>query len=152
LISAGSLHTRHGNPTHATALLGEAIDHWSQAGNWTQQWITIRHVIDLFVRLGIHEQAAVLYSALTESTTATTAYGADAARLRCHGETLRTELGSKRYSAAVERGVSSTDDDAIHLARDALSRCGKVLDTEALERRTVSRIATAASMTGRGSA
>ena len=107
LISAGSLHTRHGNPTHAAALLAEAIDHWSQAGNWTQQWITIRHVIDLLVRLAVHEQAAVLFGALTESTTATTAYGPDADRLRSHADTLRTQLGPQRYSAAVERGVAS---------------------------------------------
>jgi hypothetical protein len=98
-------------------LLGEAIDHWSQAGNWTQQWITIRHVIDLLVRLGVHEDAAVLYGALTESTTATKAYGPDATRLRSHADTLRTELGAQRYSAAVERGVASRDDEVIQIAR-----------------------------------
>jgi predicted ATPase/DNA-binding SARP family transcriptional activator len=117
LISAGSLHTRHGDSTHAAVLLGEAIDHWSQAGNWTQQWITIRHVIDLLVRLGVHEDAAVLYGALTESTTATKAYGPDATRLRSHADTLRTELGAQRYSAAVERGVASRDDEVIQIAR-----------------------------------
>jgi predicted ATPase/DNA-binding SARP family transcriptional activator len=128
LISAGSLHTRHGNPTRAAALLGEAIDHWSQAGNWTQQWITIRHVIDLLVRLGVQEPAAILYGALAGSTTATTAYGADAARLRCHSDTLRTELGAKRYIVAVERGAASTDDDAIHLARAEINRVLTTLD------------------------
>jgi hypothetical protein len=122
LISAGSLHTRHGNPTHAATLLAEAIDHWSQAGNWTQQWITIRHVIDLLIRLAVHEQAAVLYGALAESTTATRAYGPDADRLRSHADTLRTQLGPQRYSAAVERGVASTDDDVIHLARAEINR------------------------------
>ncbi|MFD1534871.1 hypothetical protein [Pseudonocardia aurantiaca] len=122
LISIGSLHTRHGDPARAAAFLREAIDHWSQAGNWTQQWITIRHVIDLLVRLGAHEQPAVLYGALTESTTATAAYGSDAARLRSHADTLRTQLGAQRYSVAVERGAASADDEIIHLARAELDR------------------------------
>jgi hypothetical protein len=122
LIAASSLHIRHGDPRHAAALLGETIDHWSQAGNWTQQWITIRQVIDLLVRLGAHEQAAVLYGALTESTTATTAYGPDAARLRSHADTLRTDLGEQRYSTAVERGVASNDDEVIQLARTEIDR------------------------------
>lgn len=122
LIAASSLHIRHGDPRHAAALLGETIDHWSLAGNWTQQWITIRQVIDLLVRLGAHEQAAVLYGALTESTTATTAYGPDAARLRSHADTLRTELGAQRYSTAVERGVASNDDEVIQLARAEIDR------------------------------
>ena len=86
LTSNGSLNTRHGDPARAAALLGEAIDHWSQTGDWTLQWITIRHVIDLLVRLGAHEPAAMLYGALTDSATATTAYGPDAARLRSHAE------------------------------------------------------------------
>ena len=122
LIAASSLHIRHGDPRYAAALLAEAIDHWSQAGNWTQQWITIRQVIDLLVRLGAHEQAAVLYGALTESTTATIAYGPDAARLRSHAETLHTELGAQRYSTAVERGVASNDDEVIQLARTEIDR------------------------------
>jgi ATP/maltotriose-dependent transcriptional regulator MalT len=122
LTSNGSLHTRHGDPAHAAALLGEAIDHWSQAGDWTLQWITVRHVIDLLVRLGAHEQAAMLYGALTESSTATAAYGPDAARLRSHASTLSAELGAQQYAAAVERGVASSDDEVIRFARAEIDR------------------------------
>ena len=122
LTSIGSLDTRHGDPTRAAGFLGEAIDYWSQAGNWTQQWITIRHVIDLLVRLGAHEQAAVLLGALTESTTATAAYGPDAARLRSHADTLNTNLGAQRYAAALERGVASNDHEIIQFARIEIDR------------------------------
>ncbi len=122
LTSNGSLNTRHGDPARAAALLGEAIDHWSQTGDWTLQWITIRHVIDLLVRLGAHEPAAMLYGALTDSATATTAYGPDAARLRSHANTLSAELGAQQYSAAVERGVASNDDEVIQFARAELDR------------------------------
>jgi predicted ATPase/DNA-binding SARP family transcriptional activator len=122
LISIGSLDTRHGDPARAAGFLGEAIDYLSQAGNWTQQWITIRHEIDLLVRLGAHEQAAVLLGALTESATATAAYGPDAARLRSHAETLNTKLGAQRYSAAIERGAASNDHEIIQFARAEIDR------------------------------
>jgi hypothetical protein len=122
LTAAGSLHTRHGSPTDAASLLGEAIDHWSQAGNWTQQWITIRHVIGLLVRQGVHEPAAALYGALTRSATATPAYGRDSARLRSHAVALRAELGAQRYSAALELRTATADDDVIVLARSEIDR------------------------------
>ncbi len=120
LVSAGSLHTRHGDPQQAARLLGEAVDHWSQAGNWTQQWITLRHVIDLLIRLDGHEQAAVIYGALTSSGTATPAYGADAARLAAHAAVLRRELGADGFSAASSRGAELGDDGAVPFARAAL--------------------------------
>jgi ATP/maltotriose-dependent transcriptional regulator MalT len=122
LISIGSLHTRRGDPARAAAFLREAIDHWSQAGLWVPQWITIRHVIDLLARLGAHEQAAVLYGALTESSTATPAYGPDAARLRTHADALCTQLGAQRYTAAVERGAASNDHEIIQFARTEIDR------------------------------
>jgi hypothetical protein len=122
LISIGSLHTRHGDPARAAGFLGEAIDYWSRAGNWTQQWIAIRHVIDLLIRLDAHEQAAVLYGALTTSPTATTAYGPDATRLRAHGNTLRRTLGPDNYSAVLARGATTNDDATIQLARAELAR------------------------------
>ncbi|MDQ4009281.1 MAG: winged helix-turn-helix domain-containing protein [Actinomycetota bacterium] len=120
LVSAGSLHTRHGDPQQAARLLGEAVDHWSQAGNWTQQWITLRHVIDLLIRLDAPEQAAVLYGALTASATATPAYGADADRLVTHAAVLRRELGADRFSAAVARGAALGSDGVVPFASVAL--------------------------------
>ncbi len=121
LVSAGSLHTRHGDPAQAAWLLGEAVDHWSQAGNWTQQWITLRNVIDLLIRLDDHEPAAVLYGALTASGTATLAYGADADRLVTHAAVLRRELGAGRFSAAIARGAALGDEGTIPFASMALS-------------------------------
>ena len=120
-VSAGSLHTRCGDPQQALCLLGEAVDHWSQAGSWTQQWITMRHVIDLLIRLNAHEQAAVLYGAFTASATATPAYGTDADRLVTHVAVLRRELGVDRFSAATTRGAALGDNGAIPFASAALS-------------------------------
>ncbi len=122
LVSAGSLHTRHGDAAQAARLLGEAVDHWSQAGNWTQQWITLRHVIDLLIRLGAGARAAVLYGALTASTTATPAYGADADRLVTQAAVLRGELGPGRFSAAIARGAALGDDGAERCARAEIDR------------------------------
>lgn len=121
LVSAGSLHTRHGDAAQAARLLAEAVDHWSQAGTWTQQWITLRHVIDLLIRLDAPGQAAVLYGALTASGTATPIYGADADRLVTHAAVLGRELGAGRFSAAIARGAALGDDGAVPFASTALT-------------------------------
>ncbi len=122
LVSAGSLHTRHGDAAQAAWLLGEAVDHWSQAGNWTQQWITLRNVIDLLIRLDTHEPATVLYGALIASSTATPAYGADAARLTKHAAVLQDELGADGFSVALARGRTLGDGEVASFARAALGR------------------------------
>ncbi len=127
LVSAGSLHTRHGDAAQAARLLGEAVDHWSQAGNWTQQWITLRNVIGLLIRQDALEQATVLYGALTASATATPAYGADADRLVTHAAVLRRALGAGRFSAAVARGAALGDNGAAPFASMALT--GTLVDS-----------------------
>ena len=38
----------------------EFIDYWDRAGNWTQQWVTLRNLAQLLRRLGDDEPAALL--------------------------------------------------------------------------------------------
>lgn len=121
LVSAASLHARHRGPHQALRLFDEAVDYWSQAGNWTQQWITLRNVIDLLVRLGAHEPAGVLYGALTASGTAAPPFGADADRLAAHGAALGTILGADRFAAALARGRALGDTEVVPFTRAALA-------------------------------
>ncbi|MGH3823195.1 MAG: BTAD domain-containing putative transcriptional regulator [Pseudonocardiaceae bacterium] len=130
LFSAASLHARHGDPQQALRLFGEVIEYWSQAGNWTQQWITLRNVIHLFTRLDAHEPAAVLYGALEASRTAVEAFGADADRLVADADTLRSQLGADRFATATARGAGMADYQAVILARsmiEQLTRSGPPL-------------------------
>lgn len=62
----------------ALPLFGQVIDHWHRAGNWTQQWITPRNVIDLFARWGADDPTAILCGALGASRSAAPLFGADA--------------------------------------------------------------------------
>ncbi|MGH8887498.1 MAG: AfsR/SARP family transcriptional regulator [Egibacteraceae bacterium] len=80
-VSVASLRGRHGDPSKALPLFRDLIEHWHQAGNWTQQWTTLRNLVGLLVRLGAYEAAAVLYGAQAVAATAGAVYGADAARL-----------------------------------------------------------------------
>jgi hypothetical protein len=122
LVSAAALHGRHGDPAAALRLSGEVIDHWHRAGNRTQQWTTIRNVVELLCRVGADEPAAVLDTAVASRTTSAPAFGEAAARLERARVVLRERLGPAAYTAAGGRGRTLTDDEAVALARDAIAR------------------------------
>ncbi len=123
LVSAASLRARHGDPHAALALFGQVIDHWQRAGNWTQQWITLRNVIALLARLGADEPAAVLFGALSTSGTAPPLFGADADRLTSTAATLEARQGKQEHRRCLARGAAMTDDDAIVFAATEIDRC-----------------------------
>lgn len=52
LLSASSLRGRHGDGGEAIRLFLEAVPLWQRAGNWTQQWMTLRNVVELFAGSG----------------------------------------------------------------------------------------------------
>jgi ATP/maltotriose-dependent transcriptional regulator MalT len=59
LVALAALHGRHGDPAAALQLSAEVIDHWHRAGNWTQQWTTLRNVVEPLIRLGADDHAVV---------------------------------------------------------------------------------------------
>lgn len=126
LVSAASLRARHGDPSAALDLFGQVIDHWHRAGNWTQQWVTLRNVIDLFTRLGADEPAAILCGALGASRSAAPVFGADADRLASTSAALQARLGEPQHRRCLARGAAMTDDDAVLFAAaeiDRATRC-----------------------------
>ena len=52
--------------TRCGALAGYAsvIDTWYRAGDWANQWLSLRHVCGIFAQLGANRSAAVLYGSL----------------------------------------------------------------------------------------
>ena len=120
LVSAASLRARHGEPASAAATFLEAIEHWHQAGDWTHQWITIRNVVDLLLRAGTDEAAAVLHGVVTSRTTAAHAFGADAERLDEARDTLRRRLGAETLAAATRHGAAMDDHEAVRWTRARL--------------------------------
>jgi hypothetical protein len=116
LVSNTSLRGRHGDPSLGLRLFDGVLQHWRQGGSWTQQWITLRNLVELLARLGAHEPAAVLYGACTASTTSPPSYGPEADRLEAVVGTLVSSLGEKAFDDAKARGAKLSDDEAVSFA------------------------------------
>lgn len=129
LLSATSLQGRHGDPIRALRSYTEAIEHWHQHGNWTQQWITLRNLIPLLSRVGADEPAAVLYGATTASATAPPTFGAEAQRLAAVVGTLTADLGREAFDKATRRGASLSGDEVVGLAVSSIA-CILAAETE----------------------
>lgn len=122
LLSASSLRGRHGDPHEAVPMVLEAIRHWQHAGNWTQQWTTLRNVIELFVRLGAHEPAAVLMGGVEAAVTAAPVFGLDAERMTEARRTLSTRLGSPALASLTAQGEAMEPPSVVRFACAELTR------------------------------
>jgi len=122
LVTAASLHARHGDPLRAIPLFRETVGRWHRAGNWPQQWVAVRSIVGLLLRLGADEDAAVLHGVVSSRSTASRPYGADAERLAAAGAELARRLGGQRVAEARGRGEAMRDDEAIAWIDDVLDR------------------------------
>lgn len=113
LVTAASLRGRHGQPDQARRVFAETVRWWRRAGNWAQQWTTVRNVVDLLVRLGDDEHAAVLHGAVLARTAAPPPFGADAQRLAHAEAILRKRMGANAFATASARGAAMSDGDVI---------------------------------------
>jgi predicted ATPase/DNA-binding SARP family transcriptional activator len=131
LVTAASLHARHGDPRRAVELFRETVDRWRRARNWTQQWVAVRSIVGLLVRLGANEHAAVLHGIVLSRSTASPPFGADAERLAAASAELSSRLGEVRFEAARARGVAMPDDQAIAWTGDVLDRLADAMPADA---------------------
>ncbi|MFH0245552.1 BTAD domain-containing putative transcriptional regulator [Streptomyces sp. HK10] len=122
LVSAASMRARTGHAAEAVPLFREVLDHWHRSGNWTQQWTSVRGVVDVLVRLGRDEDAALLLGALRNRTSAAPVYGSDAERLGGAERLLAGRLGEVRFAELTTRGMATTDAGALRAAQEALAR------------------------------
>lgn len=102
LVSLASLHGRLGRTDRALELFRETIAHWRALGVYTQQLTTLRNLVELLVRVGADEPAAVLHGAVTAG--ATPSFGVEAQRLEDARSELETRLGSDVVDDAAEQG------------------------------------------------
>jgi tetratricopeptide (TPR) repeat protein len=77
-LSLATLHARTGRPRAALAHYPALIDLWRLAGNWTQQWNTLRTLVFVLADLDEYRAAAELMAAIAASGTEPT-WGDDAA-------------------------------------------------------------------------
>ena len=121
-VSAASLRAKHGDPGEALDLFAAAVEQFHRAGNWTQQWTTLRNVIELFARLSADEPAAVLSAALHASPSAAPLFGTDAVRLAATNAALRGRLPERSLRLCSARGAAMTDEEAVSFAKAEINR------------------------------
>jgi hypothetical protein len=118
-----SLAARRGDLDVALELAGPAVDTWYRAGDWANQWLTLRHIAAVFALRGQHEKAAVLRGAL-QFASADRAMPIEAAeRRRLAGilDRLPDALGPVRVAELEAEGAALSADDVVHYAQDALA-------------------------------
>ena len=115
LMEAAATRAVHADPAEAAHALAVVLDHWDRVGDWTQQWLNLRYVVRLLLRLGRDEDVVVLHHALRTAGKPSPVDDARAARL------LDGPDGC-RYAAAVTRGAALSGAAAVTYARSALRR------------------------------
>ncbi len=120
LVGLASLLGSSSEPGVALPLFRSIISRWRRMGIWHHQWTTLRNLVQLFIRIGSAEPAAVLIGAINAGSTATPAFGSDADLMAAAAERLRVVLGRSRWSEAYDRGAALSGDEALALA------CGSI--------------------------
>ncbi len=67
MMEAAATRAVHGDKERAARDLITVIDHWDRVGDWSQQWLNLRYVTRLLMRLGERDDALALHHALTKA-------------------------------------------------------------------------------------
>lgn len=119
-----SLAGRRGDLDSALRMAREVVDTWYRAGDWANQWLTLRHVAGVLAQRGDHEDAAVLHAAVRVAS-AELAMPIEASDLRRVGailERLPSVLGPDRCAAAEARGAEMAAREVVHYTQDVIDR------------------------------
>jgi len=106
-----------GEPLAALRGFAEVIVAWHRAGDWANQWLSLRHVLGICHLLGADELAVIIHGAL-ERADAVRAFPfepAAAARLANVLDELRTRLGDHRFLVAEQVGRTAATSVVIEL-------------------------------------
>lgn len=119
-----SLAGRRGDLDGALRLAREVIDMWHRAGDWANQWLTLRHVAGVLALRGDHEAAATVHAAvrLASAELAMPIEASDLRRVGAIFEQLPDALGHTRHAAAEARGAAMAADTVVRSTRDVIDR------------------------------
>lgn len=121
-VALATLDARHGDINVALGHYERAIREWQQAGAWTPMWVTIRTLVELLTRAGAHNDAAILYGAVTSADSGAPPFGTDADRLRQSAALLRQHLTDTEFGFRVGRGEQMDGSQVIRFALEAIAR------------------------------
>jgi predicted ATPase/DNA-binding SARP family transcriptional activator len=104
MMEAAATRAVHGDPAVAARALVEVLDHWDRVGDWTQQWLNLRYVVRLLVRVGADAEAGDLHRCLAAA-----------------GKPSPLD-DPGRFIAAAQTGPALSGAEAVDLARVTLNR------------------------------
>jgi hypothetical protein len=118
------LDAQRGAPLEALAAFASVVETWYRAGDWANQWLSLRHVCSILAQLGEHRSAAVLYGAIAAAGAAIALpfEPSDAERLGGLVEELRAILGAAEFAAAVRDGAATGDVVLVQFVLDEIRR------------------------------
>jgi hypothetical protein len=99
-----------GEPLDALTAFADVISAWHRAGDWANQWLSLRHVFGICHLLGADELAVTIHGALGRvgAVDAFPFEPAGAANLANVVDELRKRLGDARFTAAEQRGRTTS--------------------------------------------
>ncbi|MDQ1489324.1 MAG: hypothetical protein QOJ23_1838, partial [Actinomycetota bacterium] len=121
-VALATLKARQDDAAGALRYYQAVIVEWQRAGAWTSQWVTLRTLVDLLVRVGALGDAAILYGAVETARTGARPFGADEAMLREAATELRTRLGEDTFRRFADEGANLTENEVVGVALDAVHR------------------------------
>jgi len=122
LVSFASLQSRHGDPAQALHAFTEAIRYWWETGLWTQQWTTLRNLVEHFAAVGQLEPAATIYGATDAAEGAPPLFGPHGRRFMDVVRTLEKRMGADPFAAAQTRGATMPRADVVSFALAEIDR------------------------------
>ncbi len=117
LMEAAATRGVHGDAQVAARAFTVVLEHWERVGDQTQQWLNLRYVVRLLVRLGADADAVALHHCLVAQAKPSPLQPARAARL---GDGPDGPL----HAAAAREGARLTAAEAVRRARSVLRRYG----------------------------
>jgi predicted ATPase/DNA-binding SARP family transcriptional activator len=113
LMEAASTRAVHADPLDAARDFIEVLDHWQRTGDQTQQWLNLRYVVRLLVRLGSDEDAVTLHHYLVSVGKPSPIDSTQALDLLGGGE-------DSRLAMAIARGRAMSVTQAVSFAKSSL--------------------------------
>ena len=99
VMASSALRGRHGDPYQSLPAFREILEDWHERGDLERLWVATRNLVELLVRVGEDEAAAVLHGALEPT------HGARMTESQASGiAELEHRMGEPTFQAALERG------------------------------------------------
>jgi hypothetical protein len=117
------LRARRDDPLQALRGCADVVDLWYRGGDWANQWLSLRRVLAIMLRLDAFVPAAVLHGALSAvgASHAMPFEPTDAKSLAHDVDHLRSKLDPAAFADAVRRGASMTGHETVKFVKDEIA-------------------------------